>query len=142
MSPEEKLQQLATGLNGVVTYDTGLTFNTEVMAGDEVDVVIVTLTDREEFPIYITVDESQILCITHLWKESEVIQEKRVELLDTLLSMTVAMPLSSFSKVGNQYIVFGALSTQSSLDEMVEELSVLSDNTLTAVEELMNYLAQ
>ena len=139
MTPEEKLNQLAIGLNGVTT-DTGLSFSTEVMT-DEVDVLVVTVQDREEFQIYITVDESQILSITHLWTEEEILADKRTILLETLLAMNVSMPLSSFSIVGNQYIIFGATSTQCTIDEMVEEVSVLSDNTLTAVEEMADYLA-
>lgn len=137
MTPQQKLQQLAVGLNGAL-LDNGLSLASEVLAG-EVDVLLTTVEQREEFPIYITVDESQILCITYLWTESEVDPNKRIELLDTLLSMNIPMPLSSFSKIGNQYVIFGALSTHSSLEEILEELHVLSDNTLTAVEELAEY---
>lgn len=137
MTPQQKLQQLAVGLNGAI-LDNGLSLSSEVLAG-EVDVLLTTVEQREEFPIYITVDESQILCITYLWTESEVDPNKRIELLDTLLSMNIPMPLSSFSKIGNQYVIFGALSTHSSLEEILEELHVLSDNTLTAVEELAEY---
>jgi len=137
MTPQQKLQQLAVGLNGAL-LDNGLSLASEVLAG-EVDVLLTTVEQREEFPIYITVDESQILCITYLWTESEVDPDKRIELLDTLLSMNIPMPLSSFSKIGNQYVIFGALSTHSSLEEILEELHVLSDNTLTAVEELAEY---
>jgi uncharacterized protein YjfI (DUF2170 family) len=137
MTPQQKLQQLAVGLNGAI-LDNGLSLSSEVLAG-EVDVLLTTVEQREEFPIYITVDESQILCITYLWTEAEVDPNKRIELLDTLLSMNIPMPLSSFSKIGNQYVIFGALSTHSSLEEILEELHVLSDNTLTAVEELAEY---
>jgi hypothetical protein len=138
MSHKERLQALASGLNGAVT-ETGLKLSTEIVPG-EVDVLVVTMEDREEFPIYITVDDSQTLCISHLWSESEVEPSKRMELLDAMLTMNVPMPLSSFSKVGNQYLIFGALSNRSTLDEMIEELSVLSDNTLTAVEEFSEFL--
>lgn len=138
MIPEEKLNQLAVSLNGVTT-ESGLVLATEVMAGD-VDVLVVTAQDREEFPIYITVDESQVLSITHLWTEDEIISDKRTALLETLLAMNVSMPLSSFSIVGKQYIIFGATSTHCTIDEMIEEVSVLSDNTLTAIEEMADYL--
>lgn len=137
MTPQQKLQQLAVGLNGAL-LDNGLSLASEVLVG-EVDVLLTTVEQREEFPIYITVDESQILCITYLWTESEVDPNKRIELLDTLLSMNIPMPLSSFSKIGNQYVIFGALSRNSSLEEILEELHVLSDNALTAVEELAEY---
>jgi uncharacterized protein YjfI (DUF2170 family) len=137
MTPKQKLQQLAAGLHGAV-LDNGLCLSSDILSG-EVDVLMVNVEYREEFPIYLTVDESQILCVTYLWTESEVNPEKRAELLDTLLSMNIPMPLSSFSKIGNQYVIFGALSTHSALEEILEELYVLSENTLTAVEELADY---
>jgi len=138
MNLQEKLRELANGLDRVVT-DEGLVFQTEIVSG-EVDVLVLTIEDREEFPIYITVDEGQILCITHLWKESEVNPDKRLDLLDNLISMNVSIPLSAFSKVGSQYIIFGALSVRSTMDSMIEEICVLSDNTLTVLEELKDYL--
>jgi len=45
-------------------------------------------------------------------------------------------------KVGTQYIIFGALSVHAPLNEIIEEVVVLSDNTLTAVEELREYLVK
>ena len=138
MIPQDKLQTLAKNLNNFTT-EYGLILHTEMLSG-EVDVLVLTIEDREEFPIYITLDEEQMLCVTHLWKESEVDTGKHTALLDVLLSANVSMPLSSFSKVGSQYIIFGALSSQAPLDEIIEEVIVLSNNTLTAVEELSEYL--
>jgi len=138
MNPQNRLRELSDNLDRVVT-DEGLVFQTEIVSG-EVDVLVLTIEDREEFPIYITVDEGQILCITHLWKESEVNPDKRLDLLDTLISMNVSIPLSAFSKVSNQYIIFGALSVRSTMDSIIEEICVLSDNTLTILEELKDYL--
>ena len=140
MNLPQKLTELANGLNGIKSY-AGLVFNTEMIPG-ETNVLVVTIEDREEFPIYITVDESQILCITHVWQEAEVVPEKHSELLETLLMMNLPMPLSSFSKVGSQYLIFGALSTHSSLEEIIEEIDVLSENTLIAIEELRDYLVK
>ncbi|MCP4696181.1 MAG: YjfI family protein [Gammaproteobacteria bacterium] len=140
MTPQEKLNELAAGLNGAVT-ENELTLNAEIMEGD-VEVLVVTITDREEFPVYLTVDESQILCISHLWTESEVEQNKRMDLLDAMLTMNVPMPLSSFSKTGNQYLIFGALSNRSPANDVIEEIDVLSDNTLTAIEELSEFLVK
>lgn len=135
---QDKLTTLATGLNGAVT-DCELKLSTEIIPG-EVDVLVVRIEDREEFPIYITVDDSQILCITHLWTESEVDPKKRTDLLDAMLTMNVPMPLSSFSKIGNRYLIFGSLSNRSPLENVIEELDMLSNNTLTAVEEFSSFL--
>ncbi|NJO17584.1 MAG: YjfI family protein [Thioploca sp.] len=140
MNLPKKLTELTHDLNGIKSY-AGLVFNTELIPG-ETDVLVVTIEDREEFPVYITVDESQILCITHVWKEAEIIPAKRTELLESLLMMNLPMPLSSFSKIGPQYIIFGALSTHSSLEELIEEIDVLSENTLIAIEELRDYFVK
>jgi hypothetical protein len=138
MNYQDKLNELNAGLDQA-EVDSGLTLSTELVEG-EVDVLMVTIEDREEFPIYVTVDECQILCITHLWTEAEVVADKRCELLEAMLSLNVPMPLSSFSKVGNQYIIFDALRLDSRLDDILESVGTLSDNTLTAVEELSEYL--
>lgn len=142
MTHQDKLKELTAGLQGAL-LESRLKLATEVVEGeDEVNVLVITVEDREEFPIYITVDESQILCISHLWRESEVDQAKRVDLLDAMLTMNVPMPLSSFSKVGQQYLIFGALSNRSTVNEVLEEIDVLSENTLTAIEELREFLTK
>ena len=138
MDYQKKLAELNAGFGGT-ELDSGLKLSSEVVQG-EVDVLMLTVEDREEFPIYITVDESQILCITHLWTEAEVEPDKRSELLEAMLTLNVPMPLSSFSKVGNQYIIFDALHLDSRLDDILESIEALSDNTLTAIEELSEYL--
>ena len=138
MISQDKLQQLAVGLNGATGY-TGLKFQADQVPG-ETEAVRVTLQDREEFPIYIMVDDNQILCMTYLWKESEIDPAKRTLLLEALLTMNIPMPLSAFSKVGNQYVIFGALSIHFSINEIIEEVEILSDNTLMVIEELEAYL--
>ena len=112
---------------------------TNIIDGD-ITVLQVLIEDREEFPIYLTIDDSQILCVSHLWKEQEVIPGQREELLDMLLTLNIPMPLSSFSKVGKQYIIFGAMNTQSSVKDIVCEIEALSDNTLDAIELMAPYL--
>lgn len=141
MSNQEKLAGLQAGLDGAVT-ELELHLKAEIIKGGEDgdDVLLVTIQDREEFPVYITVDDSQILCISHLWKETEVKADKRTEMLEAMLTMNVPMPLSSFSKLGHQYLIFGALSNRVPVDEVIEEIETLSENTLTAVEEFAEFL--
>ena len=138
LTPQQTLEYFTASLDGTTT-DNGLNLRTEIIPS-EIDVLSVTIEDREDFPIYITVDESQILCMSYLWREDEIKPESRLELLDTLLSMNLPMPLSSFSKLGSQYIIFGALWTDSTVDELIREIDYLSDNTLTAIEELWDFL--
>ena len=139
MTPQEKRQELAQGLHQV-RGESGLRLQTELSTHGDVEVVVVRLEDREAFPIYITVDESQILCLSPLWTEAEVLPETRGDLLDILLTMNIPMPLSAFSKVGHQYIIFNALSLQATLNQVIEEIEVLSDNALMAIDELNQFL--
>jgi len=81
-----------------------------------------------------------VLCITYLWDEGQVKQEGRTEMLSTLLAMNVPLPLSSFGKIGDRYVLFGALAANSSLEDVINEIEILSDNTLEAIEAIAPFL--
>nr|VFK63146.1 MAG: hypothetical protein BECKTUN1418D_GA0071000_11994 [Candidatus Kentron sp. TUN] len=134
----EKLVALAHDLNESITPD-GVTLMADFVEG-EFPLVKVAVEDREEFPIYLTVDEDQILCTTYLWRESEINKDKRTNLLEDMLTMNLPMPLSSFGKVGDQYLIFGAMAVGSHLEDIQHEIVILSDNTLNAVEVMDEYL--
>ena len=137
-----KLKLLTDDLdNKTLSTGTGLTI--ERIDGDdsgEVSVAQILVKDREELPIYMTVDEGQILCITYLWNEREVKPDMRAELMDVLLTLNVSVPLSAFSKIGNQYIIYGALSPESNVNDVLLEIEVLSDNALEAIETVSEFL--
>lgn len=118
---------------------TGFTFDCLPIAG-EVDVLQVTIEGREEIPIFVSVTDDQILCIAYLWGEDEVRTQSRCEMLEAMLEMNIPMPLSSFSKIDNKYVIFGALSVNSSLPDVEHELAVLSDNSLEVIDEMADYL--
>lgn len=139
MSEMQTLAGLAEQLNGLET-ENGTRFSTSLESNDDLDVLTVTAEDHDEFPIYVTIDESQLLCTSHLWHESEVKSGERETMLDAMLAMNVAMPLSSFSKVGDQYIIFGALASHSSTDDVALEIETLAENTLDAVEGFVDFL--
>ena len=132
------LTQLADSLNNV-SINNGAALTTELI-DEEVQVLQLLIHDREEFPVYVTIDDSQILCVSYLWQEQEIIPEQKEALLETLLTLNIPMPLSSFSKIGQQYIIFGALSTRSDTDAILHEIATLSDNTLEAIELMADYL--
>nr|VFK41919.1 MAG: hypothetical protein BECKSD772F_GA0070984_110810 [Candidatus Kentron sp. SD]VFK47841.1 MAG: hypothetical protein BECKSD772E_GA0070983_11074 [Candidatus Kentron sp. SD]VFK80683.1 MAG: hypothetical protein BECKSD772D_GA0070982_11417 [Candidatus Kentron sp. SD] len=135
----EKLAALLQGLDGITTPE-GMSLEAKIVAG-EVPLLEVMIEDREEFPIYVTVDDDQILCVTYLWKENEIDAARRTDLLEDMLSMNLPMPLSSFGKVGDQYLIFGAMAVGSRMEDIQHEIRVLSDNTLNAVETMGEYLA-
>jgi len=136
----EKLEKLLKDLAENQLSD-GTSLSIEMFDGDNA-VACIKVEDREEFPIYMTVDEGQILCITYLFGDNQVDQNKRAEMAEVMLMMNVSIPLSAFSKIGNQYIMFGALSPSSSIGEILHEIELLSDNVLDAVDAVSEYLQE
>lgn len=118
---------------------TGFQFDCYPIDGD-VEVLQVNVVGREEIPVFVSVTDSQILCISYLWGEEEVNQARRAEMIETMLELNIPMPLSSFAKIDNKYVVFGALSVNAGMDEIEQELAVLSDNSLEVIDELSEYL--
>ena len=119
--------------------DTGHSFDCQPIAG-EVDVLQISLIGREELPIFVSVTDDQILCITYLWDESEMLSERKAEMMETMLEMNMPMPLSSFAKIGDKYAVFGALSIHSCLSDIEHELAVLSDNAIDVIDDFSEFL--
>lgn len=120
------------------TSENGFSFATSSMDGaDGLEVIV---EDRDEFPILVSVDDEQTLCLTYLWEEAQVKPESRTELLSALLEMNVPLPLSSFGKVGDRYVIFGALASSASTEDLVTELETLSDNTLEVIEAVSPFL--
>jgi uncharacterized protein YjfI (DUF2170 family) len=137
---DEKLKLLIKELaESKLSDDTSLSI--EMFDGEE-SVACIKIEDREEFPIYMTVDEGQILCISYLFGDDQVNPDKRAAMAEAMLMMNVSIPLSAFSKIGDQYIMFGALSPKSSIDELLHEIELLSDNVLEAIEAVSDYLKE
>ena len=109
---------------------------------DDSSVACITVPDREEFPIYLTIDSGQILVITYLFADDQVSEGQRADLSEAMLILNVSIPLSAFSKISNQYIMFGALSPQSSTDDLIQEIETLSDNVLEAIDAVSEYLTK
>ncbi|KPJ92954.1 MAG: hypothetical protein AMJ53_08375 [Gammaproteobacteria bacterium SG8_11] len=117
----------------------GLDFEYQLIKGD-VDVAEVVIKEREELPIFLTIADEQILCICYLWGEDEIRQSTRLEMMQAMLEINIPMPLSSFAKIGDKYVVFGAMSLNSSAIDVALELSMLSENALDAIEAMSQYL--
>jgi uncharacterized protein YjfI (DUF2170 family) len=131
---------IATHLNALLgESQTGLNFNAQPIPG-EVDVLQVTVETREELPLFVSVTDDQILCVSYLWAADEVKAECVTEMHTSMLEMSIVMPLSSFTKIGNKYAVFGALSTSSSFEDLEHEIAVLSNNTLDVIDNMSDYL--
>ena len=118
---------------------TGLCFDCQPISG-EVDVLQISIIGREELPIFMSVTDDQILCITYLWGIEEVKKDSVIQMHESMLEMNIPMPLSSFSKIGNKYVIFGALSVSSSFKDIEHELAVLSNNAIEVIDDMSEYL--
>jgi uncharacterized protein YjfI (DUF2170 family) len=131
-------QELALKFSEMEEFN-GYAFECQPIPGD-VDVLQITVEDFEEIPCYVSVTDTQILCITYLIGEDEVIPEKRTDMMEEMLELNIPMPLSSFSKIGERYVIFGALSINSSFDDMCQEIVTLCENSVEAITALEEYL--
>ena len=128
---QNKLQSLTQELDD--TCYQGATFNCLIIPGEQ-EVLQVTVSGREEIPIYITVTNTQILCIVYLFKEDEVKEGELSTLNERCLHVNVPMPLSAFAKIDTHYALFGSLSINSLIENLMLEIVTLSDNSVTAIE--------
>ncbi|REL32041.1 YjfI family protein [Thalassotalea euphylliae] len=134
------IHKIADHLNALAdNSETGMVFDCQPISGD-VDVLQITVEGREELPIFVSVTDDQILCITYLWGNDEVKQEKIADMHTAMLEMSIPMPLSSFSKIGDKYVIFGALSIGSTFADIEHELAVLSNNAIEIIDDMSDYL--
>jgi len=104
------------------------------------EVLRVEVSGLEEIPIFMTVTENQILCISYLFTKKEIYSKKEADLNKYLLELNVPMPLSSFALVDDNYTIFGSLACGSKFESITQELILLAKNstdTLQALEEFI-----
>ena len=117
----------------------GYTFDCQNIDG-EVEVLQIEMGGFDGFPIYVTKTNIQIMCIIYLWSEAEIIRESRLEMLEMMLDTSISIPLSSYARVGDRYVLFGALSVTSDFDKLVEEVVTLNENALDVVSAMEDFL--
>ena len=131
-------QDLAIRFSELNSYQ-GFCFDYQLIPGDA-DVLQIVVSDYEEIPVYVSITKTQILCISYLWAENEVVQERRAEMMELMLEFNIPMPLSSFSKIGDQYVIFGALMADSSFEEILHEVITLTENSVEAISAMNEFL--
>lgn len=105
-----------------------------------VDVLQVSIETRDELPIFVTGSAAQTLCICYLWHESEVKPDERLAMLEAMLDLNPAIPLSSFGRIGERYVLTGALAPDARVAEVAQDIATLSDNARDALEALAPFL--
>lgn len=111
-----------------------------VPVAGEVPVIEIAFPGSERLPIYVTDADSQLLCISYLWRDDEVKPRLRAKLLETLLDLNPSVPLSSFGRIGEHFVLVGALSPAASAADMALELATLGDNGRDALATLAEFL--
>jgi len=114
-------------------------FTVSPIPGD-VEVLQIIIEDREELPIFVSVSNEQVLCIAYLFKENEVKEGMLNDMNHAMLAANISIPLSAFAKIDTQYVIYGALSVGSQLNDIIHELDVLASNTIEAIEAMDAYL--
>jgi uncharacterized protein len=104
------------------------------------EVLRVEVSGLEEIPIFITVTETQILCISYLFTKQEIHSEMEAELNQYLLELNVPMPLSAFALVDDYYTIFGALDRESNNESICQELITLAANSIDTLQALEDYI--
>lgn len=137
---EQALKEKLSGLDAVAgQLMGGLAVQLHPIPGP-VPVIQVSIEGREELPIFVTCSDSQILCMCYLWTDGEVLPGRRTELLETLLDLNPSVPLSSFGRIGERYVLFGALARNARTEDVAQDIAALSDNALDALEALSEFL--
>jgi uncharacterized protein YjfI (DUF2170 family) len=135
----QALQKQVDGLDELISARLGALVSLQPIPG-AAPVIQVVIGGREELPIFITASDAQILCICYLWRDEEIIAEKRLELLELMMDLNPAIPLSSFGRVEGRHVLFGALARDSRVEDIASDVAALSDNALDALEALAEYL--
>ena len=126
----QNLEELALSLNNTVTNE-GTSFEAIVTDNGLIDVIC---SNNKEFPILIAMTDSQILAVTSLFNVSEIKEDKIDELNAMLLTISPVVPLSSTGLQNGNYILFGAMSLNTVIDNIVHELEVQAENTIDVLE--------
>ncbi len=131
------LDDLAFRLNDY-SGEEGTTFDALVT---ERDILEVVCSNNDEFPIHVTMTDTQILSVTPLFNIGEVASGKLDELNGTFLRLSPAVPLSAIGLQGDTYILFGAMALSTRFEVIAHELEVQAENTIDVLEAVEHLLA-
>ncbi len=114
-------------------------FELQPMANND-EIIQVIVKDQEEFPINITETDGEMICMVKLFDAEELKDGASNDMHEVMLSANLALPLSSFGKIGGTYMLFGALSANSKSESIGIEIETLAGNTLEAIGLVADYL--
>lgn len=100
---------------------------------DGVPVMRICIGEQEEIPVFVTASPSQVLCICYLWTEDEIRAERRAEMLEAMMDLNIAIPLSNFGRIGHHYVIYGSLAFDADADSIAIDVAAAADNALEAL---------
>ena len=103
------------------------------------NVAIINVEDKT-LPVILAVSDTQITVFCNLFHINEVKPEHNLDLLQDMHRMNLPLNLSSFSQSGEYHIIFGALSIDSSMHQIEEEITTLIDNAEESLLTFEKYL--
>ncbi len=109
-------------------------------AVDGVPVMRIVIEGQDELPVFVTASASQVLCICYLWTEDEVKPERRADMMEAMMDLNIAIPLSNFGRIGRHYVIFGSLAHDASVDSIAVDVAMVADNALEALEVFTEFL--
>lgn len=129
------LEDLAFKLN---TFETsaGSRFAAEYLS--DTQTLQVSCDVNPDAIIFVVVSEEQILSVTPLFSLTEIKQEIKPQLFETLLRISPLIPLSSVGLQEDSCVLFGAMSVNTLFENIAHELECQADNyndTLAALAE-------
>lgn len=132
---------LFTALQGKPTFGNG-SCSIELIEGLESSIVI-SMHEYGDLPIFITVGGEQILVEAVLFGVDDI--KDTAKFNEYVLKTHKYLPLSTISldtdeTHGDYYHMFGALSSSSSVNEVILEITTLADNVIQATEAFMGFL--
>jgi uncharacterized protein len=120
-----------------------LSITGNMLAADEPDgvpVMRISIEGREELPVFVTASPSQVLCICYLWTEDEIKPERRAEMLEAMMDLNMAIPLSNFGRIAGHYVIFGSLAHDASAESIATDVAMVADNALEALDVFNEFL--
>ncbi len=119
----------------------GVTSNLLPPADDDgVPVMRISIEGLEELPVFVTGSPSQVLCICYLWTEDEVRPERRADMMEAMIDLNMAIPLSNFGRIGGHYVLFGSLAHDASADSIATDVQMVADNAFEALDVFTEFL--
>jgi len=105
-----------------------------------VPVIRISIEGQEELPVFVTGSPSQVLCICYLWTEEEIKPERRSEMMEAMMDLNIAIPLSNFGRIAGHYVIYGSLAHDADADSIATDVAMVADNALEALDVFNEFL--